>query len=130
MLSLMVLSEQPYQAWKNPPCKHRIDVRPALEHDSLLTDPILTGPQSKRDEYTGVRLTQKSATISWSVNHVTLTCTKERVVSDKCFFKMNIDLVKAGLKATLESTVLLARLVLDEIGILECILEMLLDHLE
>jgi hypothetical protein len=78
----------------------------------------------------GVRLTEKSATISWSVRNVTLTCAKERVVFDQCLFEMDIDLVKASLKSTFESTVLLARLVLDEIRILECILEMLLDHLE
>jgi hypothetical protein len=78
----------------------------------------------------GVRLTQKSATLTWSVRNVMFTCTKERVVFDKCLFEMNIDPVKANLKATFESTILLARLVLDEIRILECILKMLLDHLE
>ena len=47
----------------------------------------------------------------------------------KSFRKVNLDLVKTCLKAAFEPMTFLARFVLDEIRILKCILEMLLDHL-
>jgi hypothetical protein len=68
--------------------------------------------------------------MSEAVNNWSLTGTKERVVSDKSLFEMDIDLVKARFDARLKSTVLLSRLVLNEIGIPERILKMLLDHFE
>jgi hypothetical protein len=43
---------------------------------------------------------------------------------------MNIDLVKARLETTLESAILLARFILGEIRIPECILKMVLNCFE
>ena len=44
--------------------------------------------------------------------------------------KVDIDFVKACFETAFESTVLLARLVLNEVQILEHILEMALNHFE
>ena len=43
---------------------------------------------------------------------------------------MNIDLVKAYFETTLKSTILLARFILDEIWMPECVLKMVLNCFE
>jgi hypothetical protein len=59
-----------------------------------------------------------------------LTCTEKGVVANQSLFKMNVYLVKAKFQAVFEPSVLLARFILCEFRILECIFQILLNHLE
>jgi hypothetical protein len=57
-------------------------------------------------------------------------CAQKGVVTHECFHKININFCKPHLQTTFESSVYLARFVLDEIRVLERVLQMLLYCLE